>query len=107
MLVMPIPPILLMPCSSSSSLPTLRASSNPKSASLRAADQRGKRGRRASRGLGLALPGADANGVGVMEDVDVDVDVDADTDEGTTLLQNDGAAVLRLPLLVLGLKGLL
>lgn len=42
-----------------------------------------------------------------MEDADADVDVDADTDEGTTLLQNDAAVVLRLPLLILGLKGLL
>lgn len=40
-------------------------------------------------------------------DADADVDVDADTDEGTTLLQNDAPAVLRLPLLILGLKGLL
>jgi len=42
-----------------------------------------------------------------MEDADADVDVDADTDEGTTLLQNDAAAVLRLSPLILGLKGLL
>ena len=39
-------------------------------------------------------------------DANVDVGVDVDIDEGTTLLQND-AAVLRLPLLILGLKGLL
>ena len=59
--------------------------------------------------MGLALSGADANGAEVMEDADADadVDVDADTDEGTTLLQNDAPAVLRLPLLILGLKGLL
>ena len=46
-----------------------------------------------------------------MEDeyTDVDVDVNVDTDEGTTLLQNDAtpAAVLCLPLLIPGLKGLL
>jgi hypothetical protein len=61
--------------------------------------------------LGLALPGADANGAGVVGDADADggadVDVDAVTGEGTTLLQNDAATVLRLPLLILGLKGLL
>lgn len=59
--------------------------------------------------MGLALSGADANGAEVMEDVDADadVDVDADTDEGTTLLQNDAAAVLCLPPLILGLKELL
>ena len=59
----------------------------------------------------MALPGAGTNGVGVMEDeyTDVDVDVNVDTDEGTTLLQNDAtpAAVLCLPLLIPGLKGLL
>ena len=46
-----------------------------------------------------------------MEDADAGagagVDVDADTDEGTTLLQNDAVAGLRLLLLILGLKGLL